>query len=417
MYRYTLDTGTTKFKCPQCGHNRFVRYVDTKTRQYMPEQYGRCDREESCGYHATPYADDNFKTQQPPGYSRAVYRAKREAQKQRQAREKSVTIPADVFSSTLSEPLNNAFAYNLTSNIEYPLPVPDVRDVFDLYQVGTFRQATTFPFIDIRGRVQAVQMKYFDDSNHTTKTSFLHAYFKNSAWYDGYSKREKKITCLFGEHLLRQYPDADICLVEAPKTAIVGTLYYGTPCRNRPLFLAVYNLSSLTPDKLGVLKGRDVELIPDTAIDGAAYKAWQSKVREFQRLFRTTSFHVSDVLEKQATDAEKAAGYDLADFLVRQKWQSYRDTVPEPEPYDYYATLPEPVTTTVAEPVTEPVTTTVTEPEIADDTDITDSTPLPIIAKFIGYSMQRLRKAKINNHVVRKRFGEIQAYILERNIA
>jgi len=177
------------------------------------------------------------------------------------------------------------------------------------------------------------------------------------------------------------------------------------------------------------LKGRDVELIPDTAIDGAAYKAWQSKVREFQRLFRTTSFHVSDVLEKQATDAEKAAGYDLADFLVRQKWQSYRDTVPEPEPYDHYANLPEPVTTTVTEPVTttvtepvtttvtEPVTTTVTEPEIADDTDITDSTPLPIIAKFIGYNMQRLRKAKINNHVVRKRFGEIRAYILERNIA
>jgi hypothetical protein len=55
--------------------------------------------------------------------------------------------------------------------------------------------------------------------------------------------------------LLSLYPNNPIALVEAPKTAIYGSLYFGVPRTSKEmLWLAVYNLSSLTYKKLKVLE-------------------------------------------------------------------------------------------------------------------------------------------------------------------
>ena len=77
-------------------------------------------------------------------------------------------------------------------------------------------------------------------------------------WLKAYTKQDKKVSCLFGEHLLREYPSAKIYLFEAPKTAIYSTLYFGLPDTSNTICLAVYNKSSLSFDKLGVLQGRTV---------------------------------------------------------------------------------------------------------------------------------------------------------------
>ena len=61
-FRYQLDspriTGHRQQKttCPQCGRKRcFVRYVDTHNNcQYVSDDVGRCDHEQSCGYHYRP---------------------------------------------------------------------------------------------------------------------------------------------------------------------------------------------------------------------------------------------------------------------------------------------------------------------------------------------------------------------------
>ena len=56
-YRFILEKGSKKHLCPNCNKKTFVRYIDTETGDYLPEQYGRCDRESKCSYHLNPYLD------------------------------------------------------------------------------------------------------------------------------------------------------------------------------------------------------------------------------------------------------------------------------------------------------------------------------------------------------------------------
>lgn len=56
-YRYG-----SKISCPNCGKIRgFVRYVDEEGIIRFPDTVGKCDHENSCGYHYTPreYFRDN----------------------------------------------------------------------------------------------------------------------------------------------------------------------------------------------------------------------------------------------------------------------------------------------------------------------------------------------------------------------
>ena len=60
-HRYILEKGSKKHYCRECTKKRFVRYIDAETGEYLPEQYGRCDRESKCSYHLNPYLDDYAK--------------------------------------------------------------------------------------------------------------------------------------------------------------------------------------------------------------------------------------------------------------------------------------------------------------------------------------------------------------------
>lgn len=319
-FKYTLDPSPKKYRCPGCGKKTFVRYIDTETKNFLPDQFGRCDREISCGYFLKPEGQSKtIRHHEPPT--------------------EVSHIPFDVLKKTLTGYSQNTFLQNLLKTF----PPADVERVISIYYLGTiasgFRAgAVTFPYIDPDGNVRAVQVKQFDHSNHTTGTGFLHSMIENDlkrnrqpvpVWLSKYLKNERKVTCLFGAHLLKRFKNNPVALVEAPKTAIYGTLSFGFPDNPKNLlWCGVYNLSSLTLDKVRPLQGREVFLFPDLSKDGSAFDLWKRRAEDFSALMTGTRFTVSDFLEVKAPNTDKLKGCDLADYLnkgtsLQQKFNDF----------------------------------------------------------------------------------------------
>lgn len=334
-YRYSLEKGSRKFHCPECSMKSFVRFVDMKTGEHLPEHIGRCDREVKCGYFLNPYED---------GYAKSKWNEEHgEDVAVRVRRPKPIvkmeSIPFEVFASTRSGYNENVFVQNLLSNVPFPFELKDVERLISKYQLGTIQQdymkgAVTFPFIDIDGVVRAVQAKLFDESNHTTRTDFLHSILRRQYerqgkdlpnWLENYMNNQRKVSCLFGEHLLRKYPKQPVGLVEAPKTALYASLYFGFPeFPSDILWLAVYNLSSLNTEKCKALQGRDVYLFPDLSEEGRAFEQWSNKAELIQQELPSTRFTVSDFLERLAPEEDRIKGKDLADYISEMDWRKFR---------------------------------------------------------------------------------------------
>jgi len=359
-HRYSLEKGSKKHLCPNCGKKRFVRFVDTTTGEYLPEQYGRCDRESKCSYHLNPYLDGYAKMiweqeQKVTGVTKVTVPKQKyfRTQPQPQPTPEPVFFDFEIFKQTLQPERyeKNTFIQNLFYRVQFPFEVDEVTKVIQLYRLGTVANgyragANTFPFIDIKGNVRAVQVKQFDEQNHTTGTDFLHSIIEKHhtrnnkplpEWLEAYTKQDKRITCLFGEHLLSKYPNTKVYLFEAPKTAIYATLYFGFPEQSNTICLAVYNKSSFSFDKLKVLQGRFVYVFPDLSKDGNTFKEWETKAKEYESRLPGTRFIFSDLLEQLAPERDKSEGNDLADYLIKQDWRLFRkrniqEQAPQPEP-------------------------------------------------------------------------------------
>jgi len=358
QHRYGLEKGSRKHHCPNCNQKTFVRYIDTETGDYLPEKYGRCDRESKCSYHLNPYSD---------GYAKAIrvheqdnYSEWRNTWEPRQKKVISQQIPEPVYFDfeTFKQTLQperyekNTFIQNLFYGVKFPFEVNEVTKVIQLYRLGTVANgyragAITFPFIDYKGNVRAIQVKQFDEQNHTTGTDFLHSIIEKyhalnnkplPEWLEAYTRQDKRISCLFGEHLLNKYRGNPVALVEAPKTAVYGTLYFGLPETPESLiWLAVYNKSSFTFDKLKILKGRYVYVFPDLSKGGTTFKEWETKAKDYERRLPGTRFIFSDLLERLAPQLDKSEGNDLADYLIKLDWRLFRkrdiqEQTPQPEP-------------------------------------------------------------------------------------
>ena len=332
QYKYSLQKGSSKSLCPECNKKTFVLYINNLTGKSLCEQYGRCDREIKCGYQKKP----EFETEFTP-YK--VYTGQTTPKSQLQTKpQKLISIPYEVLSETLTNYENNTFIQNLLVRVPFPFESVDIENVIAQYYLGTIAGgAVTFPFIDIQNNIRAIQVKQFDQVNHTTKTTFLHSIIKHQYeqrgeqlpdWLPAYEQKELKVSCLFGEHLLSKYPVALVALVEAPKSAIYGTLYFGLPnMPERLLWLAVYNLSSLNVEKCKALIGREVFLFPDLSQDGKAFNLWSTKAKELKTKIQGAKFIVSDLLESRASQDERQKGCDIADYLICQDWRLFRNSV------------------------------------------------------------------------------------------
>jgi hypothetical protein len=153
-FKYKFDKSSRKYLCPGCGKKKLVRYVDSVTGELQPEQFGRCDREDSCGYYMYPKSDRIYSVSMAK--SLAIRRESHSHLEKTQ-----IFIPTDALKTTLSG-YNECTFFTYLSN----RGVPDnlLEEIISMYLLGTvqsgyLRGALTIPYINENDQVAFVQVK------------------------------------------------------------------------------------------------------------------------------------------------------------------------------------------------------------------------------------------------------------------
>lgn len=307
MSKYELEKYkgmVTRHTCPSCGKPKVLtRYVDTITGLYIDDNVGRCNRETSCAYHYTP--GDYFKDN--PG-SEAKSPNSGDLKRKLNLIRKPGTIPADY--------VIDSFSYQ-SNFVKYLCSLFDPRTVerlmYSYYLGATKNGSVVYWQMCGKGIRTGKIMQYNPETGKRIKhesgaIDWIHNRLKaNKALPDNFNL----VQCLFGEHLLNHYPKKQVVLVESEKTAI---LLSGL-CP-RYIFLSCGGRTQLSVDKLKPLKDRTVTLIPDTDITGSTYALWSEKAKELR--FLGFDMHISDCVEKRASDEDRQNGVDIADLLIRR---------------------------------------------------------------------------------------------------
>jgi hypothetical protein len=287
-FRYILDKSPKKYRCPACGRKTFVRFVDQKTGEPLPD-FGRCDREQKCGLFLKPTGEDDASWQAPPA----------------PPPQPISYIESDVFRASLAGYENNRFVMWLRTI----LSEKQVQSIIETYLIGSsnyFAGAVVFWQVDAAGGIRSGKVMQYDQ--HTGKRvkkpkpmiTWVHSAMK----FEGFNLK----SCFFGLHLLRKESSKPVALVESEKTACLASVHFPDL-----IWIAAGGLQFLNPDNFAPLAGRQVILFPDL---GACDK-WQMKADAIRSAYPESDITVSDYLETVATDEDRAAGFDLADYLMK----------------------------------------------------------------------------------------------------
>ena len=337
-YRYKLQVyagPASRYTCPACErHKQFARYIDTKTEELLPPEFGMCNRVDNCGYHLSPYHAaltgvswakqqhlDTHLNHHRTTFSRSALQPQKKL-----ASSVVATVPVDLVKATLRNYERN----NLAQVMRWHFGAGVADELIARFQLGTsghWPGATVFWLFDEHGRARGGQVVLYDETGHTVKkprrcTTWVHtalaAHCRQQRlpvpdWLTTYSSPEvPKSPCLFGLSQLASSPASQpVAIVESAKTAIFCTPYLAEFC-----WLATMGKTYLTPERLAPLKSRRLILFPDAN----ALVDWQGRSQELRRAGFTVS--VSDYLESTATSEQMAAGYDLADLLLSE-WQGF----------------------------------------------------------------------------------------------
>lgn len=237
-----------KDHCPGCNKKRYVRFYDFSKDEFLPIEFGRCDRQEHCGYFVSPYSENSgfvvdqtntAKIEVPDNPIKYVDKA--------------------IVAQTLSKYETNTFVQFLISKVGHDKAMAAV---FKLY-IGTAKNnGTIFWQIDQFNKPRTAAKIHYLEDGHRDKEIDVKRLF---VLKDGYKP------CLFGEHqILNSASNCVFAIVESEKTASLGECYMNE-VNNRPVvWLASSGSNGLTFDKIQCLRGKDVMLVPDFSFHARA---------------------------------------------------------------------------------------------------------------------------------------------------
>ena len=193
------------------------------------------------------------------------------------------------------------------------------------YCIGSSRKGgVIFWQIDTEGRVHDGKVMYYLPDCHRNKDKRYHP-----TWISDIKMRKNRFPgathtschCFFGLHQLiplfkddrEELMQKPVVIVEAEKTAFVLSERYP-----QYTWLAAGGLGEVQADKFRQLRGHKVLMMPDTDLDGLAFKRWYDAAQTvMQQSFWEDSppIHVSSFLETNATLDQKQRKIDLLDYL------------------------------------------------------------------------------------------------------
>lgn len=271
MYKYQLRKGGRKMRCPQCGQLRFVPYVLTEDNTTIPNpNWGRCDRESSCGYWMKPNGN--------------------------------TIIPDAAVIAEPTEPIrflsivDETVANSLKPYAVWLLGKEAADRAFDRYRVTTFFGGwCVFWQIASDHTIRSGKaIRYVDGHRDKTAVPLVRWMHKERRLHQ-YFTGEALEQCFFGEHLLTD--GCRVAVVESEKTALLMSELYPDY-----VWLASGGSCNLqNPDKNRVLDGHEVTVFPDNGM----YLKWR-------QIALPKGWHVDDTCLPQRDGMKQ--GYDILDL-------------------------------------------------------------------------------------------------------
>ena len=281
QYKYHLDKSSKKFNCPQCSKKRFVKYIETETGHYTESQYGRCDRETSCGYSMYPNNNSilNYEYIAP-----------------------EPVIPSYIEKEILQKTLTKYEINPLTTYLYNHYNEDEVNVTIDKYQVGTsnqFNNSTVFWQMDYTGNIRSGKIMAYDTSTGKRRKNkdgkpLLH-WAHSILEIPKYNLKQ----CLFGLHLLNE-TTKQVAIVESEKTALIMSIEFPNYT-----WMSTGSLNGFKHEYLAPLKGTAIIAFPDKE----GYVQWQKTADILND--KGFEIEVSKLLENKEYDD----GWDLVDVL------------------------------------------------------------------------------------------------------
>jgi len=238
-----------KSSCPACGKKTFVKYINTSTQEYLPDEYGRCERINSCGYHESPYSNIPIKTIS-------------QIMESSENLNKVSKIHPEIFDKFKKSGKSS----NLHFHLEKLFP-GSANKLMKLYNVTAYKDGyCIFWQKDYWGNFKTGKIMIFErnqfrrDKTAEYKFDFVHRAMIRNGIIKDYAENQQ---CFFGEHLLRYRRDVPVAIVEGEKTALIMAMY-------EPGLIWIsagsLTLKYIWEDRRNIdkFKDREVRVYPDT---------------------------------------------------------------------------------------------------------------------------------------------------------
>jgi len=351
VYKYSLDTSPKKFICPNCHKKRFVKFVDKTTGDYIGDNYGRCDRENNCGYFNSPPKGKtayliNFisiqditakavKTTNENGEidfipksiilnkeNNGLWLPEWFLKKERfnyigcqskvyegddvaiihsitKAKPQPSYFDLEVLDNAVDDDIRDNFTQFLYDNFETNKVIKALSNYFITGTNKKWSKSTIFWQIDEKEKIRGAKVMKYD--KHTGKR--IKEPYNHIGWLHSILKIKdfNLEQCLFGLHQITSEPDKyTIAIVESEKTAVIMSILMP-----EYVWMATGGKGNLNLERLQPLKNKDVILYPDKG----CYTDWNNIATNANGFMIKTS----DILER----ADIPEGDDLVDLYLK----------------------------------------------------------------------------------------------------